>query len=125
MLGGQRVITTIAVHDLENAVDFYGTVLGLNKVGRNQAGYVFESGGGLIGLHESPTAGSGQATCAWWTVDDVAATVQELKARGVVFEQNYDLPHNEREGDVYIIGDNEQAAWFRDPDGNILGIGNY
>ncbi len=125
MLGEQRVITTIAVHDLENAIDFYSTILGLRKIGRNQAGFVLESGGGLIGLHQSPTAGSGQSTCAWWQVGDVEGTVTALKARGVVFEQNYDLPHVERDGDVYIMGETERAAWFRDPDGNILGLGNF
>ena len=125
MLGGQRVITTIAVHDLENAIDFYGDILGLKKIGRNQAGFVFESGGGLIGLHQSPTAGTGQSTCAWWQVDNVENVVAELKTRGVVFEQNYDLPHTERNGDVYVMGEVERAAWFRDLDGNILGLGNF
>lgn len=125
MLSKYKVITPIAVNDIENSVDFYTNVLGLKRVKENIAGHLFESGEGIIGLHQSPTAGSGQATCAWWTVDDVPAVVNYLKKRGVVFEQNYDLPHNERDGDVYIIGENEQAAWFKDPDGNILGIGNY
>lgn len=125
MLGDHKVITTIAVHDLDNAIDFYSTILGLKKVGRNRAGFVFESGGGLIGIHQSPTAGSGQSTCAWWLVDDVEAAVTELKARGVAFEQNYDLPHTERSGDIYIMGETERAAWFRDLDGNILGLGNF
>lgn len=125
MLSKFKVITPIAVNDIENALDFYGTVLGLKRVKQNAVGYLFESGGGMLGLHQSPTAGSGQATCAWWIVEDVHVVVKRLKARGVTFEQNYDLPHAERDGDIYIIGENRQAAWFRDPDGNILGVGNY
>jgi catechol 2,3-dioxygenase-like lactoylglutathione lyase family enzyme len=125
MLSKYKVITPIAVNDLENALDFYGNVLGLKRVEENVAGHLFESGGGLIGLHQSPTAGSGQATCAWWTVDNVEDTVEDLKSRGVEFEQNYDLPHIEQHGGIYIMGKNERAAWFRDPDGNTLGLGNF
>lgn len=125
MLANSRVITTIAVHDIQNALDFYGNVLGLRRVEENKAGYVFESGGGLIGLHQSPTAGSGQGTCAWWAVDNLEAMVDELKKRGIVFDENYDLPHTERRGDIYQLDDERRAAWFRDPDGNILGIGNF
>jgi len=125
MLGKYKVINTIAVNDIQNAVDFYGEVLGLKRVEENRAGRVFESGGGLIGLHQSPTAGSGQATCAWWVVDDVEAVVKDLKSRGIVFDKNYDLPRTKRKGDVYLMNDTDRAAWFRDPDGNILGIGNF
>ncbi len=125
MLEKYKVITPVAVHDIENAVDFYGSILGLKQVGKNIAGVVFESGGGLIGLHESPTAGSSQATCAWWIVDDVEATVEKLKSRGITFDKNYDLPHTERKDDIYMMSDTKKAAWFRDPDGNILGIGNF
>lgn len=126
MLAKYAVINPIAVNDIENAVDFYGIILGLKRVEENMAGYLFESGSGaIIGLHQSPAAGSGQATCAWWVVDDVEATVNELKSRGVVFDKNYDMPRTKRKGDVYLLSDTRHAAWFKDPDGNILGIGNF
>lgn len=125
MLENHRVITTIPVHDIENAVDFYENVLGMEVVEQSFAGIVLESGGGRIAIHESPTAGSGQATCAWWTVDNVEAMVKALKTKGIVFDQNYDLPNARRKGEVYILNDSAKAAWFRDPDGNILGFGNF
>lgn len=125
MLGKHKVITPIAVNDIENAIDFYSNILGLKRIEKNVAGFVFESGGGLIGLHQSPMAGSSQATCAWWIVDDVEATVKELKSRGITFDKNYDLSHTKRRGDVYLLGDTKKAAWFRDLDGNILGLGNF
>lgn len=125
MLEKHTVITTIAVHDLQNAIEFYRDTLGLKELGQNKAGYLFESGGGMIGLYESGSAGTGQATCAWWKVEDVEATVEDLEARGVIFETNYDLPYAKRKDDIYLLGETEKAAWFRDPDGNILGIGNF
>ena len=46
--------------------------------------------------------------------------VQALKAKGVTFE-HYDMPGMTREGDVHV-GGNMKAAWFKDPDGNILAL---
>jgi catechol 2,3-dioxygenase-like lactoylglutathione lyase family enzyme len=125
LLGKHRVIATIPVHDIENAVDFYENVLGMKVTEHNFAGLVLESGEGRIAIHESPTAGSGQATCAWWTVNDVEGMIKTLKAKGVTFDQNYDLPNATRKGDMYILSEKAQGAWFRDPDGNILGFGNF
>jgi predicted enzyme related to lactoylglutathione lyase len=125
LLAKSKIITTIAVHDIENSMDFYGDVLGLKKVGKTRGGYLFKSGGGMIGIYQSPTAGTGLATCAWWTVDDVSATVKNLKSRGVIFDKNYDIPHAKPKGDVYDMGNGAKAAWFKDIDGNVLGLGNF
>ena len=64
-----------------------------------------------------------------WEVEDIDATVRELRARGVVFEE-YDGPGLETvEGIAYIEGNYpskgraERGAWFRDSEGNMLGIG--
>jgi hypothetical protein len=48
----------------------------------------------------------------------VPAAVEDLRSRGVQFE-DYDLPEFKTEGGIATSGD-FQAAWFRDPDGNIL-----
>ena len=65
-----------------------------------------------------------------WEVDDLEATVAALRARGVVFEE-YDLPGRRTVGGIADIEGNypsrggvgERAAWFRDSEGNLLGIG--
>ena len=64
-----------------------------------------------------------------WEVDDIEATVRELRSRGVVFEE-YDLPGlktvdgiAEIEGQYPSKGSGERGAWFRDSEGNMLGIG--
>src|SRR6185369_16205534 len=51
------------------------------------------------------------------SVEDV---VRDLKTRGVEFE-HYDMPETKRQGDVHVSG-SMKNAWFKDPDGNILGI---
>jgi hypothetical protein len=65
-----------------------------------------------------------------WEVDDLEATVKELRRRGVVFEE-YDLPDLKTvDGIAAVMGNypsnggvGEKAAWFRDSEGNVLGIG--
>lgn len=120
-----QVMTSVAVQDIENARDFYENILGLKFMRKNVEGIVFESGGGILGIYESNAAGTSQSTVAWWYVDDVEGMVASLKAKGVIFEKKYDLPHAKRDGEIYVISRDLRAAWFRDPDGNILGFGNY
>jgi hypothetical protein len=52
----------------------------------------------------------------------VEAVVEDLREKGVTFEQ-YDLPDTTREGGIHVTGD-MRAAWFKDPDGNILSLVN-
>ncbi|HSX15273.1 MAG TPA: VOC family protein [Candidatus Saccharimonadales bacterium] len=122
MLQEGRVFATIAVKDMQAAKDFYGGKLELKQVNENPGGVTYESGGGQLFIYESPTAGTNKATCASWEVEDVEAVVAQLKAKGMTFE-HYDLPGGERQGDVHVMGP-FKAAWFKDPDGNILAVGN-
>jgi predicted enzyme related to lactoylglutathione lyase len=62
-------------------------------------------------------------------VEDLEATVAELRRRGVVFEE-YDFPGlstidgiADIEGNYPSKGTGERAAWFRDSEGNLLGMG--
>ncbi|MGY4298090.1 hypothetical protein ACVWXN_006185 [Bradyrhizobium sp. i1.4.4] len=64
-----------------------------------------------------------------WEVEDIEATVRELRTRGVAFE-DYDLPSlktvdgiAEIAGNYPSKGTGERGAWFRDSEGNLLGIG--
>ena len=62
-----------------------------------------------------------QATAATWEVDDeLEGVVESLKSKGVTFE-HYDMPGVTRDGDVHVTG-KSRAAWFKDPDGNILAV---
>lgn len=62
-------------------------------------------------------------TVASFKVDDVLATVNELKGKEVTFE-SYDMPEIKTdENNIATFGE-YKAAWFKDPDGNILALGN-
>ncbi|MGH2959246.1 MAG: VOC family protein, partial [Solirubrobacterales bacterium] len=117
-----KVVATVAVSSFEIAREFYGGTLGLKQAEENVGGVGYECGGGNIFVYVSDTAGSGEATAATWQVDDVTPIAEELSGKGVKFE-HYEMPDAELVGDVHQWGDGAfKMGWFRDPDGNILGI---
>jgi catechol 2,3-dioxygenase-like lactoylglutathione lyase family enzyme len=132
MLGDKNAAATLAVKDLAAARDFYENTLGLQQIemegiadGSDDAGAVlYRSGSSVVLVYESAYAGTNQATAASWAVgEDFDSIVQELRGKGVTFEHYDDLPGTTRDGDVHSIG-NMKAVWFKDPDGNILNLGN-
>jgi catechol 2,3-dioxygenase-like lactoylglutathione lyase family enzyme len=129
MLGGKDVAATIAVKDLEAARDFYENTLGLQRIemegmGDDAGAAIYRSGNSAVLVYESAYAGTNQATAASWAGgDDFDSIVDGLKEKGVTFEHYDDLPGTTREGDVHSMG-NLKAVWFKDPDGNILNVGN-
>jgi catechol-2,3-dioxygenase len=124
MLGNKDAAATIAVKNLEKAKKFYEDTLGLTQVGaEGEEAIIFKSGNSIVNVYHSQYAGTNKATALTWVVgQDLEGVVQQLKAKGVVFE-HYDMPGVTREGDVHV-GGNMKVAWFKDPDGNILNIVN-
>jgi catechol 2,3-dioxygenase-like lactoylglutathione lyase family enzyme len=74
--------------------------------------------GSLFAISKAGGRPTGAQTQMAFTVPDVAAEVAELRSRGVVFEA-YETPPT-RDG-IGRVGAG-QAAWFKDPDGNLIGI---
>jgi catechol 2,3-dioxygenase-like lactoylglutathione lyase family enzyme len=130
LLGGGEVATRLPAPDLERARAFYAEKLGLDPVEERPGGLRYECGSGRFSLFESTGAASGDHTQMAWEVDDIEAVVAQLRSRGVMFEE-VDVPGlrtvdgiAEVEGNYPSAGGvGERAAWFRDSEGNLLGIG--
>jgi catechol 2,3-dioxygenase-like lactoylglutathione lyase family enzyme len=121
VLGNTDVIATCGVKDVERAKKFYEGILGLTPLPTEEAGVLsYKSGKSSLLVYQSQYAGTNKATAATWAVNDLEATVRALKGKGVRFE-HYDLPGTERKGDIHGSG-RTKAAWFKDPDGNILAV---
>jgi predicted enzyme related to lactoylglutathione lyase len=120
MLKNYNIRTTIPVHDMQRARSFYAEKLGLRPTQETPDGVVFQLKGSQFALYRSAGAGTAQHTIAGWAVEDIEAEVGELRAQGVVFEE-YDLPNLKTVNGIAAIGPS-RAAWFRDSEGNILGI---
>jgi catechol 2,3-dioxygenase-like lactoylglutathione lyase family enzyme len=125
MLGTARLEAIVPVSDLERAISFYEEKLGLKLIGRvdipGNEGARFEVGGAILEMYVSVGAGQSRHTIAGFEVDDLDGTVEALRTNGVVFEE-YDLPNIKTEKGIATAGE-VRGAWFKDPDGNILGIG--
>jgi catechol 2,3-dioxygenase-like lactoylglutathione lyase family enzyme len=122
MLGEKDAIATIAVKNLDAASTFYEGRLGLRQVSRMPGAITYKSGSSSVLVYESQFAGTNKATAVTWAVDDVEGVVESLRRAGTRFE-HYDLPGMTREGDLHQGGD-VTAAWFKDPDGNIIALVN-
>ena len=126
MLKDGKIAARIPVQDLQRARSFYVEKLGLEPSEERPGGLLYRCGEGEFVLFESGGAASGEHTQMSWEVEDIEATVEWLRGRGVVFEEydvsglrtvNYIAEVRDSEGNLFGKG-----AWFRDSEGNVLGI---
>lgn len=121
MLGESKAHATLPVIDLERARRFYGETLGLETEFETPSGIMFAAGGGTRLLaFPSMSPDRGGHTQAGWAVDDIAAEVATLRQRGVTFEE-YDYPTLKTVDGIAEVPAG-QAAWFKDTEGNLLGL---
>jgi catechol 2,3-dioxygenase-like lactoylglutathione lyase family enzyme len=127
MLEDGKVAARIPVQDLQRARSFYEEKLGLEPSEERPGGLLYRCRSGEFALFESAGAASGDHTQMGWEVEDIEATVEWLRGRGVVFEE-YDVSGLRTVNDIAEVRDSEgnlfgKGAWFRDSEGNLLGIG--
>jgi catechol 2,3-dioxygenase-like lactoylglutathione lyase family enzyme len=130
VLKNGRVATRLPAQDLGRARKFYADKLGLEPSEERPGGLLYRCASGEFALFASAGASPGTFTQMGWDVDDIEATVAELKERGVVFE-DVDLPGLRTVDGIAEVSGNypskggkgERAAWFRDSEGNMLGMG--
>lgn len=116
----RTVAMMLPVTDVDRARTFYSESLGLDFAGTNDEGsamYALDGGTQLV-LLPRPDAQPSESTAMSFEVDDITAEIGDLESRGVVFE-DYDLPDLKTVDHVAVMG-SEKAAWFKDPDGNVL-----
>ena len=125
MLAGKEPIGTIAVKDLAVARKFYEGTLGLKvEDASGSEAHTYRRGGSRLIVYRSEFAGTNKATALNFMVgDEIDRIVKGLRDRGVRFE-HYDMPEMTRDGDIHVAGP-MKAAWFKDPDGNILCVMNH
>ena len=125
-----KVATRLPAQDLNRARAFYAEKLGLEPAEERPGGLLYRCGGTEFALFQSAGAASGDHTQMGWEVDDIEAVVEELSGRGVVFEE-YEIPGLTTVDGIAQVegnypskgGKGERAAWFRDSEGNMLGMG--
>lgn len=120
MLKAHNSSAIVAVGDLDRARDFYGRTLGLQQIGGGgDEPLTFSTGDTTLVVYLSEFAGTNRANAVVWGVGaELKSIVADLRARGVAFER-YDMDGANFADGIHWFGD-FGAAWFKDPDGNIL-----
>ncbi len=112
--------TTLPAEDLDRARSFYEDKLGLETETRPdmpEGIFVHAGKGTLVFLYQRGRA-TAENTALTFEVDDLEATVSELRANGVRLEE-YDWPGLKTVNGI-ASRDADKAAWFKDSEGNIL-----
>jgi catechol 2,3-dioxygenase-like lactoylglutathione lyase family enzyme len=111
---------TIPAKDVDATRKFYEDTLGLEVMVDDPGGIVYRAGDSFLTLYPTQFAGTAQHTLGGFVVSDVEAAVTDLGGEGVTFEE-YDMLGLKTENGIADIG-GMKAAWFKDPEGNILSI---
>ena len=120
MLSERDTYTTIPVSDLERAQTFYSGTLGLTPTMVTDGGVMFRTGGTQFFVYPSRYKASGHTQMSW-VVGDIKAEVAELKRKGIEFVE-FDVPGVTTVDGISQSGPEVWTAYFRDPDGNLLGL---
>jgi catechol 2,3-dioxygenase-like lactoylglutathione lyase family enzyme len=121
MLKDGQTGATLAVADIDRAKAFYADTLGFAVGQESPGGILFQAGQGTaFFVYPSTFAGTNKATAMTVNVTDFDGTVEELRGKGIEFLE-YDFPGLKTENGVAQTPDGP-AAWFADPDGNILAL---
>ena len=120
MIGATMIVPTIPVSDLDRARAFYGDTLGLELLWENPASIRFRAGPtSEVSTFKRPGLTT-EHTLAHFEVTDIEATVRELESKGVQFVDYTEGPLTTM-NHIAQLGP-ARGAWFRDPDGNFLGL---
>jgi catechol 2,3-dioxygenase-like lactoylglutathione lyase family enzyme len=118
-----RILAVVPATDIDRARAWYEEKLGLVPIEEPIGRLYYEAPDGSC-LLIVPTAFPGaNSTAAGWDVTDIDTVIAELRARGVEFI-DYDLPGYKTTNGVMVDG-GYKMAWFRDSEGNTLGINEY
>jgi catechol 2,3-dioxygenase-like lactoylglutathione lyase family enzyme len=127
-LSSAHAITKLPAQDLERARAFYRDKLGPEPVEERTGGLRYLCGPSEFHLFSSAGAPSGASTQMGFEVENLEATLADLRARGVTFER-FEMPGVEVHDDTIVVPDNypskgskELGTFFYDSEGNLIGI---
>jgi catechol 2,3-dioxygenase-like lactoylglutathione lyase family enzyme len=113
---------SLAVKDLAKARGWYADKLGWKPAIEPPGVLVYELGeDSAFTLYETPFAGTAKNTVMNWVVPDVRDAVARLRDHGLTLE-SYDFGDFKTVDGIMETPDGFQNAWFKDLDGNIVGV---
>lgn len=119
MLSDHPIGAMIPCSDLARAKTFYTDILGFKVIKEQDEGVQFESGGVRFDIYPTRASG-GTATVAGWIVPNVEAEIEDLRSRGVQFE-DIDVPGIKTVNGLAQM-EGFKGGWFKDSEGNVLAV---
>lgn len=120
MLANQTIKAFVPTTKPAEAKIFYRDVLGLTLLSEDAYALEFNSNGTLLRVITVPELTPHQFTAVGWNVDDIAATIRALNAKGVYCEK-YGFMEQDELG-IWTSPSGAKVAWFKDVDGNLLSL---
>ena len=122
MFKDKPVAPMIPVADMERAKAWYAEMMDLKPDDEGPGGAQYKTGGGTqFWLYPSQFAGTNKATAMGFLADDLQAEMDDLRKKGVKFEE-YDIPGVKTVDGIAQFGENERGCWFKDSEGNIISL---
>jgi predicted enzyme related to lactoylglutathione lyase len=122
------ITAALPAQDLDRAKAFYVEKVGLQALESHfleardgQVGLAVGDGVSQLFVYPARARSSGEFTQAVIHVTDVRAAVEEMRGRGVEFEE-YDTPETRTENGIARMPGGGEAAWFKDSEGNLVGV---
>ena len=122
MLKDKTSSAIVAVSDFDRSVQFYGETLGLERTSTDEEDVaVFKTGPTLLAVYQSDEVRPATGNAVGWAGgNDVETIADELRGKGVAFEEYPEMGMEIVDG--VHKGDGFAGIWFKDPDGNILHV---
>ena len=120
MLENSKAISGFAVDDIDKAKQFYGEALGVGVSEEGDLLRLHLGGGTEVIVYPKPDYTPATYTILNFPVDDIAKAVDDLVARGIVFERYPGFDQDDK--GIARETPGPAIAWFKDPAGNILSV---
>ena len=123
MLTAGKMTGFLLTKDYDKARTFFESKLGFTFVSLDQFALVMRAGESRIRIVRMPEFTPLQSTVLGWEVRDIESVVAWLAQRGVEFEKYPFVADKER--GIWTAPGGARVAWFKDPDGNVLSVGQH
>jgi catechol 2,3-dioxygenase-like lactoylglutathione lyase family enzyme len=118
-----KLMSFVSTTNPDKARTFYRDVLGLTLITEEPLALVFDAAGVMLRVSVVKELTPQPFTVLGWQVPDIRTSLNELKAKGVIFEQ-YGFPGQDADG-IWTTLDGTRVAWFKDPDSNLLSLTQF
>lgn len=123
ILGSHELMAFVATRDSSRAKKFYCDTLGLPLVSEDEFALVFDVSGTMLRVTRVQELEAAKYTVLGWKVRNIVQTAKDLQKAHVTLERYPGMQQDEL--GIWNSPSGARVAWFKDPDGNTLGITQF